>query len=464
MGYDSYEQVNTPVYDAFEVWDSTADALVPGKTEAYFKTAPNSVVLLNPSGVDVSATVPVTITELGEGTYLTKFTPNEVGEWLLIVTDDTYFDWGKRRQYLVETFLRCASSVGPYNEPFQVLDNDSNLVSGLVKADFGIKLYKQDGTEVSASVPVSILEEPNAPGNYVAQYTRNAEGKWFLVITHATHAKYGVRDDTRYHPPGLVEVQAPQINTATDDETGNSITLDITANYSTNIIHVRYRIQNAGAWVNFGTTRIGSGTLQVTGLAAHPYEFQALEQSSLTGDYSQPSNTATATVTDGSGGTDPTGPVSRPLALARQLLSQSATFQGLVGVAVPSAALAKIHIHNVDADFAAVNHAVVSHDDSNKDSIASGGAFSFNDSGTAVLKIQLEIPESLRASDKEEEAGTWFANQLGAIVREMSLISGSPSELDVHTFTVGDLERTHQEDETEGRYNYRGPISLGWGF
>lgn len=464
MGYDSYEQINTVVYDAFEVWDAAADALVPDKTESYFETPPNKVQLINPSGTEVSGSIPVTITHLGEGTYLTSFTPNALGQWQLYITDDTYFPWAKRRTYLVETYLRCASDDADYVETFPVIDGDSELVSGLVKADFGIKLYKQDGSEVSATVPVSISEESAEPGNYRASYTMNAEGKWFLVITHSTYAPYGLRGDTRYHVTARTNPSAPTIDTATDDETGTSVTLDLTANSSGNILHVRYRILNTGAWQWFGTTRTGSGELQITGLTTSPYEFQAVEQSDLTGEYSLPSNTKTATVTDGTGGTSPTGALSRPLDLARTMLATSATFQEIVEAGNPTAALAFIFIHNVDADFAGADHAVVSHVLATKDSIGAGSSFAFGDKGDVQIMLQLEIPSTLRQADEEEEAGNWFSNKVGAIVREMALLSGDPDYLDVHTFDVGELERTHQEDEAQGNYNYRAPIVLGWGF
>lgn len=60
-----------------------------------------SIKLYDPTGAEVSGTITVTITELGNGNYRATLTPNAVGDWLLIITHATYFPWGKRNNYQV---------------------------------------------------------------------------------------------------------------------------------------------------------------------------------------------------------------------------------------------------------------------------------------------------------------------------------------------------------------------------
>ena len=63
-----------------------------------------STVLYDSTGTEVSnisAGIPVTISELGDGIYKILFTPNELGHWTLITYNSTYFPWGKVGGYRV---------------------------------------------------------------------------------------------------------------------------------------------------------------------------------------------------------------------------------------------------------------------------------------------------------------------------------------------------------------------------
>jgi len=55
--------------------------------------------LYNPSDIEVSSSIPVTIAELENGLYRASFTPNAVGDWLLVIYHATYFDYGKAMNY-----------------------------------------------------------------------------------------------------------------------------------------------------------------------------------------------------------------------------------------------------------------------------------------------------------------------------------------------------------------------------
>lgn len=56
--------------------------------------------LYDPDDTEVSGSVTVTITELGDGKYKATFTPNKAGSWILTVYHSTYFPGGKIANYL----------------------------------------------------------------------------------------------------------------------------------------------------------------------------------------------------------------------------------------------------------------------------------------------------------------------------------------------------------------------------
>lgn len=86
---------DVPVDDHFVVVNK-AKLLISGILPGAF-----GVELWNPSKVEVSGTITVTITELGGGNYGVNFTPNALGVWLLIVKHATYFAYGHRENYHV---------------------------------------------------------------------------------------------------------------------------------------------------------------------------------------------------------------------------------------------------------------------------------------------------------------------------------------------------------------------------
>jgi hypothetical protein len=108
----------TPLHDTF-VCDDALGNLKTGVLPATF-----GVRLWNPAGAEVSGSIPVTITELGNGDYATVFTPNLTGRWLIIITHATFFPEGKRNDYDV------------YNQLFDDIDgagSGSNIVTFTVQ-------------------------------------------------------------------------------------------------------------------------------------------------------------------------------------------------------------------------------------------------------------------------------------------------------------------------------------------
>lgn len=64
---------------------------------------------------------------------------------------------------------------------FTAFDIDGvTLLSGKVDGDWGKKLLLDDTTSGEA---VTVSEVPGSPGRYVAAFTPNAEGRWYVEIT-----------------------------------------------------------------------------------------------------------------------------------------------------------------------------------------------------------------------------------------------------------------------------------------
>lgn len=62
------------------------------------------IKLYNPSNTEVSSTIPVTITELGNGNYRSSFDPDVIGTWYLVVVHTTYFPWGKANNIVITEY------------------------------------------------------------------------------------------------------------------------------------------------------------------------------------------------------------------------------------------------------------------------------------------------------------------------------------------------------------------------
>ena len=90
---DAPHWLDEPLLDDFVVVNSSG-ALVAGLSQGDF-----TVQLYNPSGDEVSGSISVSISELGGGDYRTSFTPDVIGDWLLVIKHATYCAAGKRGQY-----------------------------------------------------------------------------------------------------------------------------------------------------------------------------------------------------------------------------------------------------------------------------------------------------------------------------------------------------------------------------
>lgn len=98
-----YLEINREIEDDFQVLN---DNFLPvnGLLISNF-----NISLINPDGDEVANVTggnTVTIDEIGNGFYRVKFTPNVLGNWTLVIKNNTYFADGKGENYT------CVSSLG----------------------------------------------------------------------------------------------------------------------------------------------------------------------------------------------------------------------------------------------------------------------------------------------------------------------------------------------------------------
>ena len=99
--------------------------------------------IFDPTDAEVSASVPVSFAELGHGHYRLSYTPNQVGNWLLVAYHPTHFPWGKSN--IIQVFANDFDTVslmlkrvlGLVQENFSVdqniYDSQNNLTSSRVR-------------------------------------------------------------------------------------------------------------------------------------------------------------------------------------------------------------------------------------------------------------------------------------------------------------------------------------------
>ena len=78
-------------------------------------------------------------------------------------------------------------------ENFTVVDQSSNLISGLVDGDFTKNLFDNDKNLSAISVTISEM----GSGGYRAEYIPNNIGNWFLIIYHDTYFPWGKAGETQ---------------------------------------------------------------------------------------------------------------------------------------------------------------------------------------------------------------------------------------------------------------------------
>lgn len=144
-------------------------------------------------------------------------------------------------------------------EHFTVSDRNGNLISGIDSSAFTVHVYNPSGSEVTSSVSGSFTELGN--GNYKYNFTPNANGIWYVIVTHPTYFPWGKTDDVQVYDNDISAIYNNVVKTlglvhhnfyiddATYDDSGQMISAririyDSAANVGTNTgVIETYRIE-----------------------------------------------------------------------------------------------------------------------------------------------------------------------------------------------------------------------------
>lgn len=153
--------VNLPAEEFFIVVDSSNNLIDGLDTTSFI------VYLYNPAGVEVSTTISVTITGIGNGHYIANFTPNVIGTWVLTIIHLVYFPYGK------------TGDVQVYTSDFTRISNQLNKVLGLVHQNIYIDqpTYDTDGNLVGGRLRIySDSASVGTNFNVIATYEITSDG------------------------------------------------------------------------------------------------------------------------------------------------------------------------------------------------------------------------------------------------------------------------------------------------
>lgn len=152
-------QKDTITYDGFIVINEDGNP-VTGLLDGNFTRK-----LYDPDKSEVSGTISVTISEIGNGLYNVSFTPNKLGNWVLVVYHSTYFPWGKGDNYECVEFVT--------NNVMELLKR----ILGLSQENYRIfnPVYDSNKSMTSAIIKIyPTAGDVDVDTNVIAQYQINA--------------------------------------------------------------------------------------------------------------------------------------------------------------------------------------------------------------------------------------------------------------------------------------------------
>jgi hypothetical protein len=161
--------INFPVEEFFSVVDSSSN-FINGLDSTSITT-----YLFNPAGIEVSSSIHVTITGLGNGHYIASFTPNTLGIWLLTLVHPIYFPWGK------------SNDIEVYTSDFTRISDQLNRVLGLVHQNVYIDQPTYDSDNNLVGARLRIYTDKTSVGtnlNVLATYTITSVGDGPGRFTH----------------------------------------------------------------------------------------------------------------------------------------------------------------------------------------------------------------------------------------------------------------------------------------
>jgi hypothetical protein len=134
-----------------------------------------SAHLFNPSNVEVYDSTSVTFIELGHGHYRVSFTPNQVGNWMMVAYHSTYFSWGK------------SNTIQVYANDFDSIATMLQKVLGLVQENFSVDQTIYDENDNLTSSRVRIYTDNTSVGtnnNILETYQMSATFNGIQMSTY----------------------------------------------------------------------------------------------------------------------------------------------------------------------------------------------------------------------------------------------------------------------------------------
>ena len=288
---------------SYELLGSTAYAYVTVVDEDYVRQTGHvigdfDVVFYNPDGDDITGDVTITMDEFYDesnptGAYRFSIpipAGGDEGSYVLVVTDPL----SRVRTCIFKVYNNIEGDVGDQTAQLElkIYDIDGTPTTGYTISDLTtIRIYDPDMDEISASVTPNLFELE--PGEYIFEFeiqSADNEGDYFVDIIDNVRFPQGQQGNWKYQLP--VPANAPTISNGVNDGTGISATLTYIADNPLDTIYTYYSTAG-GSWTLFGSTRVGSGDIQITGLGEGVYNFYGIasRSGSPTVDQSPPSNT-----------------------------------------------------------------------------------------------------------------------------------------------------------------------------
>jgi hypothetical protein len=157
------------VKEEFSVLDNT-NTLVTGIPLDEF-----SAHLFDPSDNEVYDSTSVSFIELGHGHYRVIYTPNQIGNWMLIVYHPTHFPWGK------------SNTIQVFANDFDSIAMMLQKILGLVQENFSVDNTIYDENNNLTSSRVRIYTDSSSVGtnnNVLETYLMTAEYSGLLMTSY----------------------------------------------------------------------------------------------------------------------------------------------------------------------------------------------------------------------------------------------------------------------------------------
>lgn len=135
-------------------------ALISGLTESDFTWD-----IFDPDGNEVSGSITIVVSELGNGSYRSTFTIDDAGVYYFIIYNADYFPWGK------------AGSIRITTSDMDVLDEKISRILGLTQENFYIDETVNDDEDNLLSSRIRIYNDASKVGTddgVIATYNMSA--------------------------------------------------------------------------------------------------------------------------------------------------------------------------------------------------------------------------------------------------------------------------------------------------